>query len=72
MDPNASEQTPRSSAHHQICQGLFKNQAILDVVLLYYGKRGIKDDIPTVSSPTENPIGILALACTAVQYHRLS
>jgi len=51
---------------YQVRQGLFKNQAILDTVLVYYGKRGVKQCPPTTSLPGSNPTGMLALACTAV------
>ena len=42
---------------------------IIDTMLIYYGKRGTKACIPTASVPGENPIGALALACTAVGTH---
>lgn len=51
---------------NQTRHGLFQNQAILDTVLIYYGKRGIKEYLPTTSSPGKNPVGTLALICTAV------
>jgi len=38
-------------------------------MLVYYGKRGTKACIPTASVPGENPIGALALVCTAVGTH---
>lgn len=49
------------------CQGLFQNQAILDTMLVYYGKRGIKQYLPSASSPGNNPVGMLALVCTTVR-----
>jgi len=61
-----SEQTPRLSCC-QTRHGLFQNQAILDTMLIYYGKRGLKEYLPTTSSPGTNPIGALALICTAVR-----
>jgi hypothetical protein len=38
-------------------------------MLAYYGKRGIKEYLPTdaPSSAGKNPIGALALICTAVR-----
>ena len=42
---------------------------IIDTMLLYYGKQGTKACIPTASVPGENPIGVLALVCTAVGTH---
>jgi len=35
-------------------------------MLVYYGNQGTKACIPTASVPGENPIGVLALVCTAV------
>ena len=55
------------SPHHQTRQGLFQNQAILDTMLVYYGRRGTKQYLPTDSSPGSNPVGMLALVCTAVR-----
>lgn len=51
----------------QTRQGPFQSQPILDTMLNYYGKRGIKQYLPTVSSPGKNPVGMLALVCTAVR-----
>jgi len=56
----------QSSPSHQICSGLFRNQAILNTILMYYGKQGIKQYAPMTSSPGKNPVGALALICTAV------
>jgi len=42
---------------------------IIDTMLVYYGKQGTKTCIPTASIPGENPIGALALVCTAVGTH---
>ena len=50
----------------QVRHGIFQHQAIVDTMLIYYGKQGTKACIPTVSIPGENPIGVLALVCTAV------
>jgi len=58
--PNALEFTPP-----QTRQGLFQQQAILDTMLVYYTK-GVKQDSPTASSPGTDPVGGLALVCTAV------
>ena len=52
---------------YQTRQGPFQNQAILDTMLVYYGKRGIKEYLPATSSPGKNPVGALALICTAVR-----
>jgi hypothetical protein len=41
-------------------------------MLVYYGRRGIKEYLPTTSSPGKNPVGVLALICTAVQTPKLS
>ena len=38
-------------------------------MLVYYGNQGTKACIPTDSVPGENPIGVLALVCTAVGFH---
>jgi len=51
----------------QTRQGLFQYQPILETMLNYYGKRGIKQYLPTKSSRGNNPIGMLALVCTAVR-----
>lgn len=59
----------KQSEAHLLCQtrhGLLQNQAILDTMLVYYGKRGVKQYLPTASSPGSNPVGVLALVCTAV------
>jgi len=50
----------------QVRHGIFQHQAIIDTMLVYYGKQGTKACIPTASIPGENPIGVLALVCTAV------
>ena len=42
---------------------------IIDTMLVYYGEGGTKACIPTASVPGENPIGVLALVCTAVGTH---
>jgi len=42
---------------------------IIDTMLVYYGKQGTKACIPTASVPGEDPIGALALICTAVGTH---
>ena len=42
---------------------------IIDTMLAYYGTQGTKSCIPTTSVPGENPIGALALVCTAVGTH---
>jgi hypothetical protein len=39
---------------------------IVDTMLGYYGAQGTKACIPTASVPGEDPIGALALVCTAV------
>lgn len=53
----------------QIRHGIFQHPVIVDTMLIYYGKRGTKACIPTASVPGENPIGALALVCTAVRIH---
>ena len=61
--------TERPTAHSpQTRSGPFQNQPILDTMLAYYGKRGIKEYIPTDtgSRAGKNPVGALALICTAV------
>ena len=47
--------------------GIFQHPMVIDTMLVYYGKQGTKACIPTASSPGENPIGALALVCTAVR-----
>ena len=42
---------------------------IINMMLVYYGQQGTKACIPTASVPGENPIGVLALVCTAVGTH---
>ena len=51
----------------QTRHGPFQNQAILDTMLIYYGKRGIKEYLPKTSSLGKNPVGVLALICAAVR-----
>jgi hypothetical protein len=53
----------------QTRSGPFQNQPIVDTMLAYYGKRGIKEYLPTeaASFAGKNPIGALALVCTAVR-----
>ena len=51
----------------QVRHGIFQHQMIIDTMLVYYGKQGTKTCIPTASIPRENPIGALALVCTAVR-----
>jgi len=53
----------------QVRHGIFQHQVIIDTMLVYYGKQGTKACIPTASVPGENPIGALALVCTAVGTH---
>ena len=40
-------------------------------MLVYYGNQGTKACIPTDLVPGENPIGVLALVCTAVGFHHM-
>ena len=59
-------QRPQAHPPQQTRHGLFQQQAILDTLLVYYAK-GVKQYLPTVSSPGTNPVGALALICTAVR-----
>ena len=54
----------------QVRHGIFQHQMIVDTMLVYYGRQGTKASIPTASVPGEDPIGVLALVCTAVGTHR--
>ena len=62
-----SPSIPTLQAHSrpQTHQGLFQQQAILNTMLIYYAK-GVKQCLPTVSSPGTDPVGGLALVCTTV------
>jgi hypothetical protein len=51
----------------QVRHGIFQHQAIINTMLVYYGRQGTKACIPTASVPGEDPIGVLALVCTAVR-----
>ena len=53
----------------QTRSGPFQNQPIINTMLAYYGKHGIKEYLP-MDSPSlteKNPIGALTLVCTTVQ-----
>ena len=56
----------------QTRSGPFQNQPILDTMLAYYGKRGIKEYLPTdaPSLTGKNPVGALMLICTVVRAPR--
>ena len=57
----------KQSDNSQTCHRLFQSQPILDTILVYFSRRGIKQHFPAVSVPGKNnPVGMLALVCTAV------
>ena len=57
----------KQSDDSQMRHELFQSQPILNTILIYFGRRGIKQHFPTVSAPGQNnPVGMLALVCTAV------
>ena len=57
---------PSCSPRCQVRHGSFQNPAILDTMLIYFGKRGVGQYLPTLSAQGRNPIGMLALISTAV------
>ena len=54
----------------QTRSGPFQSRPILETMLVYYGKQGIKGYPPVENSIGTNPIGALAVICTAVSTKR--
>ena len=60
-----------TTAIWQVRHSIFQNQMVISTMLVYYGRQGAKACIPTASVPGEDPIGVLALVCTAVGSSRI-
>jgi len=67
FEPTAIRSSNERGGYQVTRHGLFQSQAILDTMLIYYGKQGVKQYLPTTFSPGNSPVGALALVCTAIE-----
>ncbi|KAF9641975.1 hypothetical protein BDM02DRAFT_3133425 [Thelephora ganbajun] len=57
FEPTEVRSSKEKGGYKVTRHGLFQNQAILDTMLIYYGKRGTKQHLPPALSPGSNPMG---------------